>query len=575
MMSLSQQWAMTLTQLIADFVDSGPYPEVAIKGLALDSRQVQAGDLFIAVKGTATDGVAFIPQAIERGAVAVLIEKDQLVGPLVDGAFDGSAEGSFHSAEGSSHSAEGSSYTSGSSGEKVPVIGIENLSEYVSDIAGVFYGDPSSKMTVTAITGTNGKTTCTRLFAELVEYLTQNHSKAAGSSAFVGTLGYGMVRHAGFQALHDSARKSPQQDSLSVANTGTEAGTETITDTGLTTPDAVAMQRILAELNSKGAANVALEVSSHSLVQRRVAGLKVDTAVFTNLSRDHLDYHGDINAYGAAKSRLFAMPGLQHAVINLDDNVGRVILANLNPDVQAISFSLEDSAADVHCSTIGLSPEGLRASVVTPWGQGEISSALLGKFNLANLLAVIGAAAVQGYALTDILAAIPSLRAVPGRMELVDANAEPAIVVDYAHTPDALEKALQALRVHCRGNRWAVFGCGGDRDIGKRAEMGEIAQRFADQVVVTSDNPRTESPQQIIDHILQGISREVIVESDRRAAIRQAILKADKNDVVLIAGKGHEDYQILGAQRLPFSDQAEARLALREREQVALQGGGQ
>ncbi|MDC0134385.1 Mur ligase family protein, partial [Porticoccaceae bacterium] len=356
MMSLSQQWAMTLTQLIADFVDSGPYPEVAIKGLALDSRQVQAGDLFIAVKGTATDGVAFIPQAIERGAVAVLIEKDQLVGPLVDGAFDGSAEGSFHSAEGSSHSAEGSSYTSGSSGEKVPVIGIENLSEYVSDIAGVFYGDPSSKMTVTAITGTNGKTTCTRLFAELVEYLTQNHSKGAGSSAFVGTLGYGMVRHAGFQALHDSARKSPQQDSLSVANTGTEAGTETITDTGLTTPDAVAMQRILAELNSKGAANVALEVSSHSLVQRRVAGLKVDTAVFTNLSRDHLDYHGDINAYGAAKSRLFAMPGLQHAVINLDDNVGRVILANLNPDVQAISFSLEDSAADVHCSTIGLSP---------------------------------------------------------------------------------------------------------------------------------------------------------------------------------------------------------------------------
>jgi UDP-N-acetylmuramoyl-L-alanyl-D-glutamate--2,6-diaminopimelate ligase len=335
------------------------------------------------------------------------------------------------------------------------------------------------------------------------------------------------------------------------------------------------MQRILAELASKGAKQVALEVSSHSLVQRRVAGLKINTAVFTNLSRDHLDYHGDINAYAAAKSRLFAMQGLEHAVINSDDSVGRVILANLDQSIRAYSFSLENSDADIYCSTIGLSPEGLRASVVTPWGRGEISSPLLGKFNLANLLAVIGAAGAQGYELADILRCIPSLRAVPGRMELVDASAQPAVVVDYAHTPDALEKALQALRVHCQGNLWAVFGCGGDRDTGKRAEMGEIAQRCADKVVVTSDNPRTESPQQIIDHILQGTGREVIVELDRRAAIRQAIFAADKNDVILIAGKGHENYQILGAQRLPFSDPTEARLALRELEAMARNGGEQ
>jgi UDP-N-acetylmuramoyl-L-alanyl-D-glutamate--2,6-diaminopimelate ligase len=255
--------------------------------------------------------------------------------------------------------------------------------------------------------------------------------------------------------------------------------------------------------------------------------------------------------------------------------VGRVILANLDQSIQAFSFSLENNSADIYCSTIGLSPEGLRASVVTPWGQGEISSPLLGKFNLANLLAVIGAAGAQGYALADILRVIPTLRAVSGRMELVDASAQPAIVVDYAHTPDALEKALQALRVHCQGNLWVVFGCGGDRDTGKRAEMGAIAQRCADKLVVTSDNPRTESPQQIIDHILQGTSRDVIVESDRRAAIRQAIFAADKNDVVLIAGKGHEDYQILGAQRLPFSDQAEARLALRELEAKGQAGGDQ
>ena len=549
MMSLSQKWTMTLHQLIADYA-AGDCPNLSIEGIALDSRQVQPGDLFIAIKGTATDGVAFIPQAIERGAAAVLVEKDQLVGSLVEGLID-------------------------NGNSAVPIIGIDNLSEYVSDIAGVFYAEPSAKMCLTAITGTNGKTTCSRLFAELMETLA---SKRAGTSAFIGTLGYGMVRNADYKAPHDSAEDSRAHGAPRPSKTARKPSKKQgeVTDTGLTTPDAVAMQRILAELASKGAENIALEVSSHSLVQRRVAGLRINTAVFTNLSRDHLDYHGDLNAYAAAKSRLFAMQGLQHAVINFDDSVGRVILANLDKSIQAYSFSLDNSDADIYCSTIGLSPEGLRASVVTPWGQGQISSPLLGKFNLANLLAVIGAAGAQGYALADILREIPALRAVPGRMELVDASAQPAVVVDYAHTPDALEKALQALRVHCQGNLWVVFGCGGDRDTGKRAEMGEIARRCADKLVVTSDNPRTESPQQIIDHILQGTGRDVIVESDRRAAIRLAIGSADKNDVVLIAGKGHEDYQILGAQRLPFSDQSEARLALRDPElqEAASSGGG-
>ena len=548
MMSLSQKWTMTLHQLIADYA-AGDCQNLSIEGIALDSRQVQPGDLFIAIKGTATDGVAFIPQAIERGAAAVLVEKDQLVGSLVEGLID-------------------------NGNSAVPIIGIYNLSEYVSDIAGVFYAEPSAKMCLTAITGTNGKTTCSRLFAELMETLA---SKRAGTSAFIGTLGYGMVRNADYKAPHDSAEDTRAHGAPRPSKTARKPSKKQgeVTDTGLTTPDAVAMQRILAELASKGAENIALEVSSHSLVQRRVAGLRINTAVFTNLSRDHLDYHGDLNAYAAAKSRLFAMQGLQHAVINFDDSVGRVILANLDKSIQAYSFSLDNSDADIYCSTIGLSPEGLRASVVTPWGQGQISSPLLGKFNLANLLAVIGAAGAQGYALADILLEIPALRAVPGRMELVDASAQPAVVVDYAHTPDALEKALQALRVHCQGNLWVVFGCGGDRDTGKRAEMGEIARRCADKLVVTSDNPRTESPQQIIDHILQGTGRDVIVESDRRAAIRQAIFAADKNDVVLIAGKGHEDYQILGAQRLRFSDQTEARLALREMEAKARSGGDQ
>lgn len=514
MMSLSQQCSISLSTLIADFVEVADCPAVDITGIALDSRLVQAGDLFIAVKGAETDGIAFIPQAVERGAAAILTEKDQ--------AADCSNK------------------------SLVPVVGVENLSEYISDIAGVFYGHPSRQMALTAITGTNGKTTCSRLYAELVEKLSNS------PAAFIGTLGYGMA--------------------------GAQAGSDipALGATGLTTPDAIAMQRILAELESRGAGTVALEVSSHSLVQRRVAGLQVDTAVFTNLSRDHLDYHGDLASYAAAKSRLFAMTGLKNAVINIDDSVGRMILANLDPQIQAITYSIEGQgngrAADIDCRTIGLSPEGLRAAIHTPWGDGELRSPLLGKFNLANLLAVIGAAIAQGFALADILQVVPELRAVPGRMELVDASATPSVVVDYAHTPDALEKALQALRVHCQGKLWAVFGCGGERDIGKRAEMGAIAEACADQVVITSDNPRSEDPQQIIDHIIQGTSREVIVESDRRAAIRQAILEADKNDVVLIAGKGHEDYQILAAQRLPFSDQGEARLALRAREALALKG---
>lgn len=518
MMSLSQQCSISLSALIADFVAQDNCPVVDIKGITLDSRQVQAGDLFIALKGTEADGTTYIPEAIERGAAAILIEKDQALDAQVT--------------------------------NSTPIVGIENLAEYVSDIAGAFYGHPSNQMALTAITGTNGKTTCAHLYAELVDTL--NNGSAAAS---IGTLGYGMAG----------------------AGNSSDVDIPALGETGLTTPDAVAMQRILAELKSKGASTVALEVSSHSLVQRRVAGLQVDTAVFTNLSRDHLDYHGDLASYAAAKSRLFAMTDLKNAVINVDDSVGRLILANLDPNIRAITYSIEGqgkgSTADIYCQTIGLSPEGLRAAIHTPWGEGELRSPLLGMFNLANLLAVIGAAIAQGFALENILKAVPQLRPVSGRMELVDASAAPSVVVDYAHTPDALEKALQALRVHCQGKLWVVFGCGGDRDIGKRAEMGAIADRWADQVVVTSDNPRSEDPQQIIDQIVQGTRREVIVESDRRAAIRQAILAADKNDVVLIAGKGHEDYQILGAQRLPFSDQGETRLALRAREALDIKGG--
>ena len=504
-MALSQSPANTLVDLLKDLMDTSGCPPVSVTGVALDSRLVVPGDLFVGVKGTQTDGAQYIAQAIENGAVAILLEQELA-----------------------------------SADYAVPVIALPELSEYVSDIAGVFYGQPSQQMPVTAITGTNGKTTCSQLLAQLFGLL----GEPAG---FVGTLGYGLSGYG-------------------LSDNDTATNKSATTDTGLTTPDAVSVQRILAELKDAGAKRIAMEVSSHSLVQRRVAGLQIDTAVFTNLTRDHLDYHGNLNSYAAAKARLFAMAGLKNAVINIDDNVGRLILANLDPLVNGISYSVENHSADIHCDRISISASGIDAEVVTPWGRGRLNSSLLGKFNLANLLAVIGAAGMQGFALDKILQAAVSLTAVTGRMELVDTNARPAVVIDYAHTPDALEKALQALRNHCQGELWVVFGCGGDRDIGKRAEMGKVADHRADNIVVTSDNPRTESPEKIIDQVLLGITRDVSVVVDRRDAIRTAIKDAQPNDVILIAGKGHEDYQILGAQRLPFSDQAESRLALRSRE---------
>ena len=507
MMSPSQRSAITLFDLTADFTTSGHCNDVSIKGITLDSRQVEEGDLFIAVQGAQTHGADYISQAIDRGAVAILVDSTAIDDSLLIN-------------------------------HQVPVVGIDKLIEHVSHIAGIFYAVPSREMALTAITGTNGKTTCSRLYAALVEALQVN------SAAFVGTLGYGMIN----------------------ANDGRLPA---LSNAGLTTPDAVSMQRILEELRVAGACNVALEVSSHSLDQYRVAGLQIDTAVFTNLSRDH---HGDFQSYAAAKAKLFAMDGIKTAIINIDDRTGRIILSGLNPNIRVISFSVEDSRADIYCHTIKHSPAGLRAVVCTPWGQGKINSPLLGRFNLANLLAVIACGVAQDFSIADILLVVPGLPAVSGRMELIDAKALPLVVVDYAHTPDALKNALQTLRDHCHGKLWVVFGCGGDRDTGKRAEMGAIASKWADQVVVTSDNPRSEDPQLIIQNIVEGACNDVIVESDRRTAIRAAILKADPVDVVLIAGKGHEDYQIIAAKRLPFSDQREARLALRAREGLSIKG---
>lgn len=407
----------------------------------------------------------------------------------------------------------------------VELIAVKNLSEQLSAIAGRFYGEPSRSLRVVGVTGTNGKTSVTQLLAQALDRLGE-------PCGLIGTLGNGFHGRLS-QSLH-------------------------------TTPDPVGVQATLAELKKQGAEAVAMEVSSHGLDQGRVAALDFDVAVFTNLSRDHLDYHGDMAGYGAAKARLFCHPGLRCRVINLDDAFGRQLAAT--PDAaRLIGYSIEDRSAWLHCRETHFDDHGLRAHLVTPGSEGILQSSLLGRFNLSNLLAVVGALLGMDYPLDDILKVIPQLQAPAGRMQRLGGAGRPLVVIDYAHTPDALEQALAALRPHVRGRLLCLFGCGGDRDPGKRPLMGEIAQRLADGVWITDDNPRSEEPQAIRQAILAGLEQpeKAHCVAGRGQAIAELIAQASAEDVILLAGKGHEDYQEIHGERLPFSDLQEAEAALR------------
>lgn len=400
---------------------------------------------------------------------------------------------------------------------------IKGLSKQLSAIAGRFYGEPSRGLHLVGVTGTNGKTSVSQLLAQALDRLGER-------CGIVGTLG------TGFHGALESGRH--------------------------TTPDPLAVQATLALLKHAGARAVAMEVSSHGLAQGRVAGLDFDVAVFTNLSRDHLDYHGSMEAYGAVKATLFAWPQLRCRVINLDDPFGRQ-LAGLE-GARLIDYSINDAAAYVHCRQVRFDDHGVRAELITPQGQGLLRSPLLGRFNLSNLLAVIGALLGMDYSLDDVLRVLPDLQGPSGRMQRLGGGAAPLVVVDYAHTPDALEKVLEALRPHVRGRLLCLFGCGGDRDRGKRPLMAEVAERHADGVLVTDDNPRSEDPLEILAEIRAGFTRPETVQfmSGRGQAIASLIAGARADDIVLLAGKGHEDYQEINGVRQPFSDLDEASKAL-------------
>ena len=406
--------------------------------------------------------------------------------------------------------------------DQVPVMGVPDLRNLAGQLAAKFYDYPARKMQMVGVTGTSGKTSCTQFIAEALAILKK-------SCGVIGTLGNGLYG--------------------------------AITPGDLTTPDAITLQKTLATLLAQGAEITAMEVSSHSLDQGRVNGIAFDIGIFTNLSRDHLDYHHTMENYGAAKKRLFDQTRV--AVINADDDFGQVLLREFAGRENIFSYGMKN--ADVFAENIQLDESGIRARVVTPWGTGHLDSRLVGQFNLQNVLAVITTLCLLEIPFASVMEAVSQLHPVAGRMQLFGGKSKPQVVVDYAHKPDALEKVLLALRPSCQGKLYCIFGCGGERDRGKRPIMATIAEHYADQIIVTDDNPRHEDPAQIVQDILAGFSDKsrVTVEHDRSRAIHDTIQFARAGDCVLIAGKGAETYQLVGDLKLPFSDTDQVIAALK------------
>ncbi len=415
--------------------------------------------------------------------------------------------------------------------DKVPIIPFPDLKNALGFIASRFYDEPSKAMHVIGITGTNGKTSISHFIAELFTILGK-------STAVMGTLGFGFLNN--------------------------------LQEMTLTTADALTTQAQLAALKQQNAKVVAMEVSSHALSQARVNGVQFRTVVFTNLSRDHLDYHVNMTAYFEAKKKLFIEQNAKYAVINLEDDYGQKL--SQDPKIMSKIIGYTTQAVKdkkiVDCITtenLHLDDTGMQATVHTPWGSGQLHCSLLGRFNLSNILAALACVCLEGIPLKDVLQAITQLKTVKGRMMCLREDNRPLVVIDYAHTPDALAETLRALRAHCKGKLWCVFGCGGDRDKGKRPLMAKIAETLSDHFIITNDNPRTEDPKDIIQDIIQGLesTSQPLIIQDRKQAIIEAVQKAKAGDCVLIAGKGHEDYQIVGTVKTPFSDEACVREARR------------
>lgn len=480
----------SLQALLAGF--DAPVPDVQVSGVEMDSRRVTPGDLFLACKGVdhRSHGLAHLDQALMQGAAAVAWE------PAA-----GWAEPDV----------------------RIPSVPVERLAARAGEIAARLHGRPSEQLYCVGITGTDGKTSTAYLLAQALERL-------GSRCAYIGTIGVGFLGQLA-TATH-------------------------------TTPDPVSLQHLLARLRAEGARACAMEVSSHALHQDRVAGMHFDVAVLTNITRDHLDYHGTVEHYAAAKRRLFERAERATAVLNRDDAHGARWAQELSGTQDVIVYGIDGETprgCHVIARNVQLSPQGLAFDIDSAWGSARLQSRLLGRFNVYNLLAVLASLLAREVALDDAVEALSVVQTVPGRIEgYRGPRALPLVVVDYAHTPDALRQILGAVRAHTPGALICVFGCGGDRDRGKRPLMGAAAAELADRVVVTDDNPRSETPQAIVADILAGIAAadraRVTVQHDRAQAIREAVGSAAAGDVVVVAGKGHEDYQLYGSEVRAFSD---------------------
>ncbi len=509
--------------------------DIVVSGLTQDSRAVRAGDAFGALAGAQHHGIEFAAAAVDAGAVVVLAEKrgpgtgDR--GPTARVDVTSSAPGApvpgLTEIQGSKAGAN-KALPGLRSPVPGPAIWIGDLRTHLGTIAARFYADPSAALAMIGVTGTSGKTSTVQLLAQA---LTQLGHRAAT----IGTLGSGL-----HGALHAGER---------------------------TTPDVIRVHGLLAEFRDAGATHVAMEVSSHALDQHRVDGVHFDVVVLTNLSRDHLDYHKTMEAYGAAKAKLFAWPNLRAAVINVDDAFGRTLVAAIAERTRILRYGIQSDDADIRARDVHTHSDGIDFDLATPWGEARVRSRLLGRFNVANLLAVAGVLGALEVPFEGIRAALDALQPVAGRMNRVGGGALPLIVVDYSHKPDALEQVLATLREHCDGRLTCVFGCGGERDAGKRPIMGAIAEHLADAVIVTDDNPRGEDGDAIVAAIVGGMRHpeQAAVERDRGRAIGVAIAQARAGDVILIAGKGHEAYQEAAGVKRPFDDLQVARATLEAR----------
>lgn len=495
-----------LQDLLKDWASIQTNNETMITGLSINSRYTQTGDLFLAMQGLHSHGLEFAAQAVANGAVAIAWEKNTRetkanINPVDDLILD--------------------------IDEEIKCVPISNLQQHASAIAQRFYHRPSEKLNVIGVTGTDGKTSVSQFIAQTLANLNE-------SCAVIGTLGYGMYPNL-------------------------EPATHT-------TPDTIRVQALLHDFVQHEAKHTVVEASSHGLSQGRLNNVEIDTAVFTNLGRDHMDYHLTHKDYGKAKRILFAMPKLKNAVINIDDEFGQRLANEFAEQVNLITYTTQKNqhheysklGSYIFAKNIVVENGVTHIELDSSWGEASVQIHLLGAFNVSNAMATIGALLVSGCKFEEIIKVIPLLHTVAGRMQAIvnDKPNLPTVIIDYAHTPQALQNVLRSLQEHCAAKLWCVFGCGGDRDRGKRALMAQAVEKAANYAIVTDDNPRTENPEEITKQIIAGFSAQAsyTLIHDRKEAIEYAIQQANAKDIILIAGKGHEAVQIVNHERLPFDD---------------------